>query len=274
MFRLATWNINSVRLRAPLIKQFTEKFAPDVLCLQETKCEDAKFPFGELQDMGYAHIRCNGQKSYHGVAILSRHPLLEIESLDFCDTGEARHISARIALGGGKRLEIHNFYVPAGGDEPNPEANPKFRHKLDYLEALADWGKRKICRSRRPVVMVGDLNVAPLKNDVWSHKQLSNVVSHTPVEIDLLDRAMAAGCWTDAVRTIIPPEERLFTWWSYRAKDWRASNRGRRLDHIWHGRNLNGIAAGIHVFDGARDWQKPSDHVPVLCDFDFSAQAD
>ena len=117
------------------------------------------------------------------------------------------------------------------------------------------------------MILVGDLNVAPLETDVWSHKQLLNVVSHTPIEVDHLNRAQKSHDWVDTVRQHIPPEDKLFTWWSYRAKDWRASNRGRRLDHIWITPALNGVVKNVAVADETRDWEKPSDHIPVIADF-------
>ncbi|MBZ0324829.1 MAG: exodeoxyribonuclease III, partial [Alphaproteobacteria bacterium] len=111
-----------------------------------------------------------------------------------------------------------------------------------------------------------DLNVAPLETDVWSHKQLLNVVSHTPVEVDHLDRLQASLGWIDAVRHFIPPENRLYSWWSYRARDWSASDRGRRLDHIWVTPDLRETLAGARVLRDVRGWDQPSDHAPVVCD--------
>lgn len=275
--RLATWNINSVRLRLSLIEKFAEVYQPDILCLQEIKCSEDQFPFRKLRNMGFEHIKVKGQKAYHGVATLSRLPLTTIDSHDMNGTGEARHLS--VAVDTVKKddkifkslkpspLIVHNFYVPAGGDEPDTEKNPKFKQKLDYLRAMETHFKRKRNKSRVRMILVGDLNVAPLETDVWSHKQLLKVVSHTPIEVDYLNRAQKSHDWVDAVRQHIPPEDKLFTWWSYRAKDWRASNRGRRLDHIWITPALNGFVKNVAVADETRDWEKPSDHIPVIADF-------
>ena len=256
---IATWNINSVRLRAGLVTRFLAEHAPDVLCLQETKCQDQAFPVGPFRELGYVHQAISGQKGYHGVALLSRIPLRDVTCRPFCDKGDARHVAATLPNG----IELHNFYVPAGGDVPDPDLNPKFAHKLDFLREMAAWMTRW-AQDGRPRVMVGDLNVAPLEADVWSHKQLLNVVSHTPIEVDLLTRVQEAGEWVDVVRHFTPPPERLYTWWSYRSPDWARADKGRRLDHVWASPNLAPAARATNVLRDVRAWDRPSDHVPVL----------
>jgi exodeoxyribonuclease-3 len=268
-FRLATWNINSVRLRLDLVARLVKDQRPDVVCLQEIKCIEDNFPLLELQALGFQHIAVAGQKGYHGVATLSRLPLKLVERRDICGRGHARHLSVAFDANGAgeKPIVLHNVYVPAGGDIPDPALNDKFRHKLDFLEALDCWfgamrGKRK---SR--MIVTGDLNVAPLPTDVWSHKQLLRVVSHTPDETSRFARVQASHDFIDVMRRHVPAEEKLFTWWSYRNRDWRKSNRGRRLDHIWTTRALDGAAVSLTVLDEARDWPRTSDHVPVIADF-------
>jgi exodeoxyribonuclease-3 len=120
-----------------------------------------------------------------------------------------------------------------------------------------------------PSILVGDLNIAPYEHDVWSHKQLLKIVSHTPVETEGLIEVMEKGDWVDLMRQHVPMEEKLYTWWSYRARDWKASNRGRRLDHIWSASELAGALTAIEVIEEARGWEKPSDHVPVIARFDL-----
>jgi exodeoxyribonuclease-3 len=264
-FRLATWNINSVRLRLDLVGRFTKAHRPDLICLQEIKCIEGKFPELELRALGFPHIAVAGQKGYHGVAILSRLPFTLLERRDICGRGHARHLS--VALDGAKPIVLHNFYVPAGGDLPDPALNDKFRHKLDFLEAMTAWFKAMRGKTKNRMIMVGDLNVAPLPTDVWSHKQLLKVVSHTPAEVERLDQVQASRNWVDVMRRHVPAEEKLFTWWSYRNRDWRASNRGRRLDHIWTTTDLDGAAISMTVLDETRDWPRTSDHVPVIADF-------
>ena len=259
---ISTWNINSVRLRIDLVTHFLETQKPDILCLQETKCMNGQFPHGPFRKLGYEHHVINGQKGYHGVAILSRFPLEEEDSLVFCDKPDARHASALIKTPHGP-LRIHNFYVPAGGDIPDAEANEKFAHKLGFLEEMRAWGKREKS-SGIPTVLVGDLNVAPLEHDVWSHKQMLKIVSHTPMETERMLAAISDGGWVDAMRHLIPEPEKLYTWWSYRAADWAASDRGRRLDHIWITPDLVSSLDGMTILREARGWERPSDHVPVI----------
>mgnify|MGYP003347804805 CR=1 FL=1 len=264
--RIATWNINSVRLRIELVARFLRDWSPDVLCLQETKCPEGQFPSAPLHELGYSHIAERGQKGYHGVAIVSRLPLADIESRNFCGKEDCRHVAATVATPS-SRVTVHNFYVPAGGDDPDPKANEKFAHKLDFLKELADWSQGGAKARDRHRILVGDLNVAPLEHDVWSHRELLKVVSHTPVETGLLDRVLADGKWTDVMRQHVPADRKLYTWWSYRAKDWAQSDRGRRLDHVWSSAALAARSKGIEVVREARSWPRASDHVPVIASF-------
>jgi len=263
---IATWNINSVRLRLPLVLDFLGRYGPDVLCLQEIKCQNDQFPAKELAAAGYPHQAVHGQKGYHGVAIVSRFPLTDTSSRMFCGIDHARHVSARVDVGRGP-LTVHNFYIPAGGDEPDPAINPKFRHKLDFLEELKAWFCEPHFASNQ--LICGDFNIAPHENDVWSHKQLLKVVSHTPVETEALNGLLGGGHgWVDLVRKHVPHEEKLFSWWSYRGRDWEASNRGRRLDHIWATADIADHCSAAEIVKAARGWgDKPSDHVPVLARF-------
>jgi len=266
MFSIATWNINSVRLRQPLVERLLAEVKPDVLCLQEIKCTEDQFPRAAFEKAGYGHIAIHGQVGYHGVATLSRHPFAAVEREHFAGKTDARHIRT-VTEHGGRALSIDNFYIPAGGDVPDPEENEKFAHKLRFIEELTEWGKARQREVDR--VLVGDLNIAPHPDDVWSHKQLLKVVSHTPVETEGLLAAQAAGAWADVVRAYIPPPEKLYTWWSYRARDWAASDRGRRLDHIWVDEGLAARHAAASVLRDARGWEKPSDHVPIIAYFEI-----
>jgi exodeoxyribonuclease-3 len=270
-FRLATWNINSVRLRLDLVERFVREHRPDVLCLQEIKCEERQFPFQRLHALGFPHIAVSGQKGYHGVATLSLIPFAHSERRDICGRGQARHLAVTLDEGapGQEPIILHNLYVPAGGDVPDPAVNDKFQHKLDFLDAMAAWFSGHRAKAKNRMILVGDLNVAPLPTDVWSHKQLLRVVSHTPPETDRLAQARAAHDWIDVMRRYVPAEQKLFTWWSYRNRDWRASNRGRRLDHIWTTPALDSAAVSMTVLDETRDWLQTSDHVPVIANFEI-----
>ena len=261
--KIATWNINSVRHRLTLVTRFLRDEQPDVLCLQETKVEDGLFPAEAFRKLGYVHQAIHGQKAYHGVAVLAKEPFRETGVQDFCREGHARHMGVTLDNG----VELHNFYVPAGGDIPDPKANDKFAHKLHFLAAMEKFFARQKTRRTDPVILVGDLNVAPLENDVWSHRQLLNIVSHTPVETRLLGEALAAFDWTDATRHFIPPDEKIYSWWSYRAADWEASDRGRRLDHVWASPGLKPALRSQKIVKKMRGWQKASDHVPVVVEF-------
>lgn len=262
---VATWNINSVRLRAGLVEKLLTETAPDVLCLQETKTEDAKFPVEPFAALGYEAQAIAGQPAYNGVAILSRWPIVESARIDFCDKGDARHIQARIAPEGGPELTVHSLYVPAGGDEPDVEANPKFDHKLRFVDEMAE----RLRAEDGPALVLGDLNIAPLETDVWSHKQLLKVVSHTPIEVEKFERARTAGGWIDATRRFTPEPTRLYSWWSYRSRDWETSDRGRRLDHIWASADLADALQSSVILKEARGWEKPSDHAPVFATMAF-----
>ena len=263
MLRLTTWNVNSVRLREAALRRIALELAPDVLCLQETKIEDERFPLQLFTELGYAHSYLHGQKAYHGVAVLSKLPLDRGRAHRWCGIDHARHCS--VLLPGG--IELHNIYIPAGGDVPDPAVNPKFKHKLDMVAALTEWFAGRRDDGAR-LVLVGDLNIAPLEQDVWSHKQLLDVVSHTPVETEAMRRWQEAYDFTDAMRTIMPPPQKLYTWWSYRNRDWRASDRGRRLDHVWLSPALAPSLKALAVARDARAWDGPSDHVPVTVELD------
>lgn len=257
--KIATWNVNSVRIREAMLSRFVLEHRPDVLCLQETKCEDQHFPHELIQRLGYTHYVFVGEKSYNGVAILSKLPLKLHSTYDLISNGHKRHIAAELPDG----TMIHNFYVPAGGDVPDPEVNKKFDEKLRFVDAMTDWAAQELKQHHR-VIAVGDFNIAPMEHDVWSTKQLRNVVSHTPVEREKFGEAQRAGQWVDALRELVPPEQKLYSWWSYRNRDWKASDRGRRLDHIWLSPALKPELKGGLILREARDFDNPSDHVPVM----------
>lgn len=312
--KIATWNINSIRLRVGHIANIDA----DIICIQEMKCQDHEVPIAALEEMGFIHNCFRGQKAYNGVGIFSKVPLTDVERLDFGGNDQARHISA--VLPDGTRL--HNFYIPAGGDTPDPETNPSFAHKLKFVEDMTEYfnsvqaalslsglngltslrlesslengseeekvpptpqaqnadSERSEGKGDRPQshaapelnhIIVGDFNIAPFEHDVWSHKQLLKVVSHTPPETERMDKMYKTLNWVDVSRHFVPMEEKCYTWWSYRNKDWKKSNRGRRLDHIWATPNLKDKLVGHEIQQDARDRVKPSDHVPIIVTFSF-----
>jgi exodeoxyribonuclease-3 len=261
---VTSWNINSVRLRIDLVARFIKAARPDILCLQETKCPDDRFPLKRFKRLGYENVALNGQKGYHGVAVLSRLPFDRFDVQAFCGKSDCRHISAEFGERAGLRdpITVHNFYVPAGGDIPDPGINPKFAHKLAFLDEMRDWMNLRPKPSDR-AILLGDLNVAPLEHDVWSHKQMLRVVSHTPIECEKLTTARKTGGWVDSMRQLTPEPAKLYTWWSYRSPDWASADKGRRLDHIWTLPMLADRVAEIAIAKNFRGASRPSDHVPV-----------
>lgn len=261
MLTIATWNINSVRLREGLVSRLLQQEAPDILCLQECKAPVDKIPLDGFRQLGYGHIVARGQRGYNGVAILSRLPIEDAGDRDYARLGHARHVAARLENG----VTVHNMYVPAGGDIPDREVNPKFGQKLDFVAEMRD-----VFHADNPQksILVGDLNIAPREDDVWSHKQLLKIVSHTPIEVDHLLAAQDAGKWVDVTRKDIP-DGLLYSWWSYRAKDWDAADKGRRLDHLWASPDIANAAHGSRILRPVRGWDQPSDHAPVFATFDL-----
>ncbi|MFN3815833.1 exodeoxyribonuclease III [Brevundimonas sp.] len=259
--RVVTWNVNSVRLRAEQVARFVAEQAPDVLCLQEIKCLPDQFPEAAFRDMGLPHLKVSGQKGWHGVAIASRHPIADAPDLSACREGHARCVSGVI-----EGVEIQNFYIPAGGDIPDRTLNPKFDHKLDFYARLT---RQFAARDpKAPLLVAGDLNIAPGENDVWNHRYMSRIVSHTPVEVEAMRALQASLGFTDVIRDAHPEDQKLASWWSYRAADFRQSNRGLRLDHLWTSPGLTPavIPGSARIHEDVRAWERPSDHAPVSLD--------
>jgi len=265
MVRFLSWNINSVRLRLPLLERLVKEYQPTIVCLQETKVQDSAFPLAAVQALGFPYVHFRGEKSYNGVAILSQHPFTPLAHFNYGQKEDARHVAVSIEHGRLGLIAVHNLYIPAGGDIPDPHINPKFAHKLQFLSDLISWAK-DVKASNMPTIMMGDLNIAPLEQDVWSHRQLLNVVSHTPIETEGLMELYHAGGWVDAHRYFVPPEQKLYSWWSYRNRDWRQSDRGRRLDHVWLTSHVVPMLQSSAILKDVRGWDSPSDHVPVIVD--------
>jgi len=253
--RIASWNINSVRARPDLVERFLTESAPDILCLQETKVEDGLFPEGMFRQLGYNHIVINGQKAYHGVATVSRVPIHQRQVFDWQANGEARHVAATLENG----VAVHNVYIPAGGEIPDREENLKFGQKLDFLGRMVEWSSG----IRDKTIITGDFNVAPLEQDVWSSKQLRKVVSHTPIERELLETLKNSADWVDLAREFVDPDTPLFTWWSYRANA-RNNNKGWRLDYGMVAEPLRDRLKRSVILSEA----KHSDHCPILVEID------
>ena len=258
--RIATWNVNSVRQRLEHLARFSAAYQPDVVCLQEIKVATEAFPADDIKAMGYPHILVHGQKGYNGVAILSRRRVTQPRKEIWCGRDDCRH--AAVSVGG---VELHNFYVPAGGDVPDTEKNDKFAHKLQFLTEMAAWAAKDRLAERKAVI-VGDLNVAPLENDVWNHKRLKRSVGHTPLEAEHMARLWDAAGLVDVPRLFVPEPEPLYTWWGYRFPQSFAKNYGWRLDHVLVTPPLRKRLKSLEIARETRTWEKPSDHVPVVLD--------
>ncbi len=257
--RVATWNVNSLRQRLEHLARFDAEQRPDVVCLQETKVADGSFPERDIKDLGFDTVLFAGQKAHNGVAILSRRPVEDHGARVWCGKDDKRHIFARIA-----GVEVHCFYVPSGGPIPDPERNAKFAHKLAFLEEMTRWAAAEA--KARPLLLVGDLNVAPLETDVWNHKRLVRSVGHTPGESRALLGVLKAGHFTDVCRRFVPETEHLYSWWGYRFPASFEKNYGWRLDHAWATTSLAPRLQAMQVVTDTRTWEKPSDHVPVVVD--------
>jgi len=255
---VVTWNINSIRARMETFARMVRKLKPDVILLQETRCNDDSFPMKPMRRRGYKHAALYGRGGHHGVAILSKVPVGDVRADTIGGIDQPRHVSALVDFGGPVRL--HSLYVPSGGDEPDPEVNHKFRDKLAFVDGLLPWGE---AAAAEPALLAGDFNIAPYPSDVWSHRQLLNVISHTPAETERLERVRASQGWVDVVRRDRPEPEPVFTWWSYRNRTWPGSNRGRRLDHVWASPSVADRVRS-DILTEARGWEKASDHVPVI----------
>jgi len=263
--KLVTWNINSVRLRIDTVMKLLDKQKPDVICLQETKTQDEFFPVDAFKDKGYKHHHFTGMKSYNGVAIFSKLPLDKFEIHKRVGKTDCRHISARVD----GKFELHNIYIPAGGYDADMESE-KFRHKLDFVDELAAWFPKERS-AKTPMIAVGDFNIAPLENDVWDHKKMLKVVSHTPIEVEKFGKFYDSVEWVDAIRHFVPEDKKLYSWWSYRAEEnWDAADKGRRLDHIWVTKKLKPALKKQQILRELRGWEKPSDHAPVILDLNVS----
>ena len=233
---IATWNINSVRLRIGNVERYLRLRKPDVLCLQETKCPDEFFPHHGVRGAGiqaspgpgHEILQRRGDR-LEGAVHRHHHPSSLRQGGLPPHRGRARHRRrsdpARQSLHPGRRRH----------SRPRPEREVRAQARFLPRDGASWYAERKPRpRARKGLrrIAVGDLNVAPLEHDVWSHKQLLKIVSHTPVEVDLFGRMQASLDWIDVPRRFVAADKKLYSWWSYRNNDWRVSNRGRRLDHI------------------------------------------
>jgi len=258
IFRVATFNTNSVRARAPIVLAWLKDNAPDVLCLQETKTPDDAFPGEAFTQAGY-HPFYRGEKSYNGVAMLVRESLRAENTAFGLDDGgpadETRLLATEI-----HGIPIVNTYVPQGRD-PNTEF---FRYKLEWFSRLRDYFERHFS-SRKPLLWVGDFNVAPETIDVHDPVRLSGHVGFHPDEHKALATVKAWG-FVDVFRKHVP-EPNQYTFWDYRVRDGVARGKGWRVDHIWATRPLAERSTRAWIDIAPRLAQRPSDHTVLAVEF-------
>jgi len=258
--RIATWNVNSVRTRLDQVRGWLKRERPEVLCLQETKVEDALFPLQAFEELGYA-VRISGQKAYNGVAILSLLPLEDVQ-VGFAallpDDPEAerlgeqkRVLSARV-----EGLRILNLYVPNGSSL----RSDKYAYKLQWLHCLRRYLAAQE-RQGEPLVMVGDFNIAPEDRDIHDPERLRGGIMASDAERDALRAVL--GERLDDVFRLFEPDSGHWSWWDYRSGGWE-TGRGWRIDHIYLERDLLDLASGCLIHKEQRGNPQPSDHAPVV----------
>ena len=256
--KIATWNVNSIRLRLESMIDWQNKTGTDVLCVQETKVVDDDFPFQAIEDAGY-HVAFFGQKSYNGVAIISKHEIEDVQKGFADDTEESpkRLIAATI-----KGVRIVNTYIPNGTEL----WTDKFTFKLDWLQKL-----RKMfdddCDLNKDVLLCGDFNVALDELDVWSVPAMLGKLHFTKPERAAMHNVKQWGL-TDLYRKM-NGDVQEFSWWDYRAGAWQR-NHGLRIDHIWASASLAAKCTGCWIDKSTRALTLPSDHAPVVAEFEVA----
>ncbi|MBX9690583.1 MAG: exodeoxyribonuclease III [Candidatus Obscuribacterales bacterium] len=252
---LATWNVNSINKRLPQLLDWLEKVKPNLVCLQETKVVDEKFPVAEIESSGYK-VAFYGEKAYNGVAIISDKPLSDVETGLQKEVGPA---SKRIISGSYDGVRILDVYIPNGG-EPGSE---KFAYKLEWLAALKEHLATKE-DPNKPLVITGDFNIAPQDLDVFDPKAAAGGILVTDEERAALEEIRKWGL-VDVFRKL-HPEAALYSWWDYRMNAFRR-NMGFRIDHIWATAVLAEKARSIYIDKEPRKLEQPSDHAPVVAEF-------
>jgi len=254
--KIATFNVNGIRARLDILLDWLAENEPDVLAIQEIKCEDDKFPIADFEDAGW-HAAVHGQKAYNGVALVSRSPILGVAT-GFGDPmmpEDCRIISGQVGS-----VTVVNTYVPNG----SAVGTDKFEYKLKWMERFAAWiGER--FRSSDPVVWLGDVNVAPTEDDVFDPAQHRGKVGFHPDEIERLERIVDWG-WTDLFRKFSSGPEHYTFWEMYIPKSFER-NLGWRIDHVYAAEGLAAKCASCSIDKAPRALERPSDHTPVVAEF-------
>lgn len=258
MTRIATWNVNSLRVRLPQLAEWLKANPVDIVALQETKLTDADFPIGDVEALGY-HAAFAGQKTYNGVATLARVPLADVltDLPDFADP-QRRILAATI---GGVR--IVNVYVPNGQSVDSD----KYAYKLGWLAALERFLKGEL-EAHANLLILGDFNIAPEDRDIYDAVAWGDAVLASPAERAALAKITALGLG-DLFRRFEQPAQ-SFSWWDYRQGAYRR-NHGLRIDLILGSAPVAAACTGCRIDREPRAWERPSDHAPCVADFDISA---
>jgi exodeoxyribonuclease III len=254
--KIATWNVNSIAIRLEHVFQWLEKTQTEVLCLQETKCVDEKFPFAAINEFGY-NVAFVGQKSYNGVAILSKYPIEDVQRNFHDDELDApkRLIAATI-----NGVRIVNTYIPNGTEL----WTDKFTFKLDWLQRLRKMFDAT-CDKTGDVLLCGDFNVAPGELDVWSVRAWEGKLHFSKPERAAIHHVKQWG-FVDVFRQI-NGDLKEFSWWNYREGAF-PKNQGLRIDHIWTSKSLAEKCVACWIDKEPRGWERPSDHTPVVAEFE------
>lgn len=252
--KIATWNVNSIAIRLEQVLKWIEETQTDIVCLQETKCTDEKFPLAEIQTFGY-NAAFMGQKSYNGVAILSKHPIENVQyNLPGDDEAPKRLIAATV-----EGIRVVNTYIPNGTEL----WTDKFTFKLDWLQRLRKFFDTT-CEKTDDVLLCGDFNVAPDERDVWSVPAWEGKLHFSKPERAAIHHVKQWG-FIDVFRHI-NGDAKEFSWWNYREGAF-PKNQGLRIDHIWTSASLAEKCVGCRIDREPRGWERPSDHTPVVAEF-------
>lgn len=254
--KIATWNINGIKARLPVLLQWLKEASPDVCCLQEIKSIDENFPGGAIEDLGY-NVVTHGQKGFNGVAILSKRPFDEITPRlpGNDDDVQARYLEAVIPFGD-KVVRVASIYLPNG----NPVDTEKYPYKLGWMDRLTEHAK-KLLLLEEPLILAGDYNVIPQVEDAKKPDSWTQDALFLPETRSKFRELVNLG-FTDALRVFEAGHD-VYTFWDYQAGAWQRGN-GIRIDHMLMSPQATDVLVGCHVDKYVRDWERPSDHVPVI----------
>ena len=259
LMKIATWNVNSIKARMATVLKVLEAIDCDVICLQEIKCETDAFPYMEIEALGY-NVAVHGQKSYNGVALLSKHPIEDVQKNlpTFEEDEQARYIEALVMTD--TPIRVGGLYLPNG----NPAPGPKYDYKLEWMEHL-EAHARALLASEDPFVLCGDYNVIPRGEDCWEAAKWIDDALHLPTTRAAFQKLKNLGL-TEAFDAL-DGRAHQYTFWDYQGGAWQKDH-GIRIDHLLCSPQAADRLSGVEIYRKARELTKPSDHVPVIGEFD------